>query len=271
MDVFCGIDWAEDHHDIALVDRDGQAAGPPPDQRRRGRARRAAGPARRARRQRRGPDPGGDRDPARAADRLPARHRPQGLPDQPDGGGPLPGPALDRGPQIRPRRRGRAGEHLAHRPGTRTGRCPPIPSSPRRSRCWPAPSKTPSGTRTAAHNKLRSHLREYYPGFLAAFADARGGIIRPEARAILAAAPDPGRRRQRSPSPSCAPCCARPAAAAASTPKPPGCARPSAHPRCASSRWSRRPWARQALALLAPAERRLRQRRRPRAGRHRVF
>ena len=24
MDIFCGIDWAEDHHDIALVDRDGQ-------------------------------------------------------------------------------------------------------------------------------------------------------------------------------------------------------------------------------------------------------
>src|SRR5216684_2147423 len=24
MEVFCGIDWAEDHHDIALVDRDGQ-------------------------------------------------------------------------------------------------------------------------------------------------------------------------------------------------------------------------------------------------------
>ena len=24
MDVYCGIDWAEDHHDIALVDRDGQ-------------------------------------------------------------------------------------------------------------------------------------------------------------------------------------------------------------------------------------------------------
>src|SRR6266704_6257408 len=45
--------------------------------------------------------------------------------------------------------------------------------------------------RTAAHNKLRSHLREYYPGFLAAFADARGGIMRPEARAVLAAAPTP--------------------------------------------------------------------------------
>ena len=24
MDVFCGIDWAEDHHDIAVVDRDGK-------------------------------------------------------------------------------------------------------------------------------------------------------------------------------------------------------------------------------------------------------
>ena len=45
--------------------------------------------------------------------------------------------------------------------------------------------------RTTAHNKLRSHLREYYPGFLAAFADASGGIMRPEARAILAAAPTP--------------------------------------------------------------------------------
>jgi Transposase/Transposase IS116/IS110/IS902 family len=45
--------------------------------------------------------------------------------------------------------------------------------------------------RTAAHNKLRSHLREYFPGFLAAFAGARGGIMRPEARVILAAAPTP--------------------------------------------------------------------------------
>jgi hypothetical protein len=45
--------------------------------------------------------------------------------------------------------------------------------------------------RTCAHNKLRSHLREYFPGFLAAFAEARGGIMRPQARVILAAAPDP--------------------------------------------------------------------------------
>lgn len=45
--------------------------------------------------------------------------------------------------------------------------------------------------RTSAHHKLRSLLREYYPAILAAFADKRGGILRPEARALLAAAPTP--------------------------------------------------------------------------------
>jgi Transposase/Transposase IS116/IS110/IS902 family len=45
--------------------------------------------------------------------------------------------------------------------------------------------------RTTAHNKLRSHLRGYFPGFLAAYDGARGGITRPEARAVLAAAPTP--------------------------------------------------------------------------------
>ena len=45
--------------------------------------------------------------------------------------------------------------------------------------------------RTTAHNRLRSHLREYFPGFLAAFAPLKGGITRPEARAVLAAAPTP--------------------------------------------------------------------------------
>jgi transposase len=45
--------------------------------------------------------------------------------------------------------------------------------------------------RTCAHNRLRSHLREYYPGFLAAFAALKGGIMRPEARTVLAAAPTP--------------------------------------------------------------------------------
>jgi hypothetical protein len=43
--------------------------------------------------------------------------------------------------------------------------------------------------RTCAHNKLRSLLREYYPAILAAFATKRGGLLRPEARALLTAAP----------------------------------------------------------------------------------
>lgn len=41
------------------------------------------------------------------------------------------------------------------------------------------------------HNKLRSLLREYYPGILAAFAEKRDGLPRPEARAVVAAAPTP--------------------------------------------------------------------------------
>jgi transposase len=45
--------------------------------------------------------------------------------------------------------------------------------------------------RTQAHNKLRSVLREFYPAILAAFATKRDGILRPEARMILAAAPTP--------------------------------------------------------------------------------
>src|SRR5919107_1796852 len=45
--------------------------------------------------------------------------------------------------------------------------------------------------RTCAHNKLRSLLREFYPAILLAFATKRGGLLRPEARALLAAAPTP--------------------------------------------------------------------------------
>jgi transposase len=45
--------------------------------------------------------------------------------------------------------------------------------------------------RTLAHNRLRSLLREFYPSILAAVAGKRGGLLRPEARAILAAAPTP--------------------------------------------------------------------------------
>src|SRR5688500_381141 len=41
------------------------------------------------------------------------------------------------------------------------------------------------------NNKLRSLLREFYPAILEAFASKRGGLLRREARALLAAAPTP--------------------------------------------------------------------------------
>jgi transposase len=45
--------------------------------------------------------------------------------------------------------------------------------------------------RVIAHNRLRSLLHEYYPVLLAAFTGKRGGLMRPETRALLAAAPSP--------------------------------------------------------------------------------
>ncbi|MET9881519.1 IS110 family transposase [Actinacidiphila glaucinigra] len=46
--------------------------------------------------------------------------------------------------------------------------------------------------RTQAGNKLTSHLREYFPGFLAAVGIRREGVCHPIARVLLAAAPTPG-------------------------------------------------------------------------------
>ncbi len=45
--------------------------------------------------------------------------------------------------------------------------------------------------RTQAGNKLRSHLREYFPGFLSAFQPRREGLCSKIARVVLAAAPTP--------------------------------------------------------------------------------
>ncbi|MEV7395471.1 IS110 family transposase [Streptomyces sp. NPDC091215] len=47
--------------------------------------------------------------------------------------------------------------------------------------------------RTQAGNKLRSHLREYFPAFLTAAQSLRDGLCSPIARTILAAAPTPAR------------------------------------------------------------------------------
>jgi transposase len=47
--------------------------------------------------------------------------------------------------------------------------------------------------RTQAGNKLRSHLREYFPGYLCAIGARREGVFHPIARVLLATAPTPER------------------------------------------------------------------------------
>jgi transposase len=190
MDVYCGIDWAEDHHDIALADRDGKLLA------RRRISDDAAGLAQLlALLAEHGDSP---------EDPIPvAIETPRGL---------LVACLRATGRQVYPinpmsvaryRDRhsvaGRKSDHgdsfvlagvlrtdmHAHRPlpaDTELAQAIAVLARAQQDAVW---------DRTQAHNRLRSHLREYYPGFLAAFADARGGITRPEARAVLAAAPTP--------------------------------------------------------------------------------
>jgi transposase len=190
MDIYCGIDWAEDHHDIALVDRDGNLL-----------ARRritddAAGLAAVLGLLAEHGDTAEDLIPV-------AIETPRGL---------LVACPLATGREVYPinpmavaRYRDRhtvsggksdAGGSVvlanvlrtdmhAHRPlpaGTELAQAIAVLARAQQDAVW---------DRITAHNKLRSHLRGYSPGFLHAFAAVRGGIVRPEARAILAAAPTP--------------------------------------------------------------------------------
>ena len=191
----CGIDWAEDHHDIALVDRDGALLA----------------------RQRIGDDAAGlttllallaehgdhVEDPISVAIETPrglltaclratgrrvfpinpmavARYRDRHS---------VAGRKSDHGDAVVLANILRTDAH-AHRPlpaDSELVQSIAVLARAQQDAVW---------ARTTAHNKLRSHLREYYPGFLAAFAEARGGIIRPEARVILAAAPAPAEAAQ---------------------------------------------------------------------------
>jgi transposase len=190
MEVYCGIDWAEDHHDIALVDRDGRLLA----------------------RRRIGDDAAGL---AALADLL-AEHG-----DNPEDPVPV---AIETprgllvaclratGRQVYPinpmavaryRDRhsiaGKKSDHgdavvLASVLRTDIAMHRPLPADTELAQAIAVLARAQQDAvwdRTTAHNRLRSHLREYYPAFLAAFADARGGITRPEARTILAAAPTP--------------------------------------------------------------------------------
>jgi transposase len=191
MDVYCGIDWAEDHHDISLADRDGQLLA------RRRISDDAAGLAALLDLLAEHGDTPEDLIPV-------AIETPRGL---------LVACLRATGRKVYPinpmsvaryRDRhsvaGRKSDHgdsfvLANVLRTDLHAHRPLPADSELAQAIAVLARAQQDAvwdRTTAHNKLRSHLREYYPGFLAAFASASGGIMRPEARTILAAAPAPG-------------------------------------------------------------------------------
>jgi transposase len=198
MDIYCGIDWAEDHHDIALAGRDGNLLA------RRRISDGAAGLAQLlALLAGHGDTPD---DPVPVAIETPrglltACLRATGRKVYPVN--PMPvaryrdrhsvaGRKSDHGDSVVLAGVLRTDLH-AHRPlpaGTELAQAIAVLARARQDAVW---------DRTTVHNKLRSHLREYYPGFLAAFAEAKGGITRPGARVILAAAPTPADAARLSP------------------------------------------------------------------------
>jgi transposase len=190
MQVYCGIDWAEDHHDIALADRDGTLL-----------ARRRISD-----------------DAAGLAGLLALLAEHGDTPDDPvpvaieTPRGLLVACLRATGRQVYPvnpmsvaryRDRhsvaGRKSDHgdavvLANVLRTDLHAHRPLPADTELAQAIAVLARAQQDAvwdRTTAHNKLRSHLREYYPAFLAAFAAAKGGITRPEARTVLAAAPTP--------------------------------------------------------------------------------
>jgi transposase len=191
MEVFCGVDWAEDHHDVALVDRDGQLLA------HRQISDDAAGLATLLDLLAERGDSAEEPVPVaietprgllvaclRATGRKVYPINPMAVARYRDRHS-IAGRKSDTGDSIVLANVLRTDSH-AHRPlpdDSELAQAIAVLARAQQDAVW---------ARTQAHNKLRSHLREYFPGFLAAFAAARGGIMRPEARTILAAAPTPG-------------------------------------------------------------------------------
>ncbi|HEV3289055.1 MAG TPA: IS110 family transposase [Streptosporangiaceae bacterium] len=190
MDVFCGIDWAEDHHDIALVHRDGQLLA------RRRISDDAAGLAVLLELLAGHGDSAEDPVPVaietprglltaclRATGRKIYPINPMAVARYRDRHS-IAGRKSDHGDAVVLAGILRTDMH-AHRPlpaDSELAQAIAVLARAQQDAVW---------ARTGAHNKLRSHLREYFPAFLAVFADARGGIMRPDARLILAAAATP--------------------------------------------------------------------------------
>jgi transposase len=198
MEVFCGIDWAEDHHDLALVNRDGQLL----DRRRISND--AAGLAELlALLAEHGDSPV---DPVPVAIETPhgllvACLRATGRKVYPIN------PMAVARYRDRYSIAGKKSDHgdavvLANVLRTDLDMHRPLPADSELAQAIAVLARAQQDAvwdRTTAHNKLRSHLREYFPAFLAAFPAARGGLTRPEARVILAAAPAPAAAAQLTP------------------------------------------------------------------------
>jgi transposase len=190
LDVFCGIDWAEDHHDVALVDAGGQVLA---------RLRitdDAAGLA--ALLELLAEHGDSQQDPVPAAIETPrgllvACLRATGRPVYPVN--PM-SVARYRDRHSVAGRKSDKGDSavLANVLRTDLHAHRPLPADSELAQAIAVLARAQQDAvweRVHAQNKLRSHLREYFPGFLTAFGSARGGITRPEARVILAAAPTP--------------------------------------------------------------------------------
>lgn len=135
--IYCGIDWAEKTHDVALVDDSGQLV-----------AKRhitddAAGYKilldllAEYGDTRGGPDPGRDRDIPGPAGLGAADRQTTGVRDQPDGRGPLPRPAFRLAQEVRPGRRPGPGQRAADRHARSPAASAGQRSGPRRRRPRP--------------------------------------------------------------------------------------------------------------------------------------
>ena len=190
MRVFCGIDWAEDHHDVAQVDQEGTLIG----KRRIGDD--AAGFAVLVQLLADAGDTADDPIPVaietgrgllvaclRATGRQVFAINPMAV-------------SRYRDRHTVARRKSDAGDALVLARILRTDLAAhrPLPADSELVQAIAVLARAQQDAvwdRTRAHNKLRSVLREYYPAILVAFASKRDGLLRPEARAVLAAAPTP--------------------------------------------------------------------------------
>jgi transposase len=190
LTVFCGIDWAEDHHDVALVDADGKLVG------KRRISDDAAGFALLLQLLTDAGDSAEEPIPVaietsrgllvaclRATGRKVFAINPMAV-------------SRYRDRHSVARKKSDAGDALvlAHILRTDMAAHRRLPGDSEMAQAIAVLARAQQDAvweRTCAHNKLRSLLREYYPAILAAFADKRDGLLRPEARTVLAAAPTP--------------------------------------------------------------------------------